>query len=289
MAGRGDDLPVSALPVDGTFPTGTTRWEKRNLALGARVGAEVCIQCGRCVMYCPHAVIRAKVYDPADLAGAGDVQAPRPAGASRRCRASVYHPGLGGGLYRLRRVRGRLPGQGQDGRWAQGDQHEPAAADPRSRSGRTGPSSESLPERPPECRSLQQHQERAALAALFEFHTACAGCGETPYIRLLSQLFGDRLLIGNATGCSSIYTANLPGTAWAVTMRGAGPAWNNSLFEDNAEFTLGLRLTLDKQPTPASCWMALRGHVGAELADEHPDADQSTTRGSPPSASGWRR
>ena len=282
IEGLGDRLPVSAMPVDGTWPSGTSRWEKRNLALEVPVWApEVCIQCGRCSLFCPHGVVRAKVFDETALAGA-------PPGF-KSIPARFREPELAGKRYTIqvsvedctgcavcvnvcpakdktavgRKALNMAPQLAlrEEGRahWAFFRQL-PAITPP-------GLNYTTV-------RNVQLRQP------LFEFHSACAGCGEAPYIRLLSQLFGDRLLIGDATGCTSIYSANLPGLAWACNREGRGAAWNNSLFEDNAEFTLGLRLAVDRQAAYARDLVeALRGLIGNDLADGILAADQSTEEG----------
>jgi pyruvate-ferredoxin/flavodoxin oxidoreductase len=278
MAGRGDDLPASALPVDGVFPTATNRWEKRNIALAVPVWEpQICIQCGRCVMYCPHAVIRSKVYDPELLENAPEtfkhIEArwPRRAFQGKDFTVQVAVEDCTGcavcvevcpardktqvGVKAIN-MRPQMPIRKQEREnWSFFLSLPVAEAD--------------VPITFNNTKNVQ------LLQPMFEFPTACAGCGETPYIRLFSQLFGDRAVISNATGCSSIYGANLPGTPWAVNDEGRGPAWNNPLFEDAAEFGLGLRLTLDKQREYASeLLMALRHHVGPEFADEILNAEQ---------------
>ncbi|NPV08171.1 MAG: pyruvate:ferredoxin (flavodoxin) oxidoreductase [Anaerolineae bacterium] len=283
MAGDGDRLPVSAMPVDGTFPNGTTRWEKRNLALEVPVWLpHVCIQCGRCVMYCPHAVIRSKVYDPALLEGAPP--------AFKSVEARWREPALKGMRYTVQVAVEDCTGCAVC--------VEVCPARDKTAVGRKAINMEpqlpireqerqnwafflSLPDLPRDV-GLRFTNTRNVqlLRPLFEFHSACAGCGETPYLRLLSQLFGDRALIANATGCSSIYSANLPGTAWSYDAEGRGPAWSNSLFEDNAEFGFGFRLTLDKQNEYARELLGqLRGEVGEDLVQAILDADQSDEAG----------
>ena len=247
-AGEGDDLPVSAFPVDGTFPTATAQYEKRNLALDIPVWDEkVCIQCLKCVAICPHATIRAKVYEPAALKGA-----PATFKNTDRARAGVQGHEIHAasrrrGLHRLRALRGRLPGQEQDRSEAQGHQHAPAGAVARCGARRTGISSSPCPNSTGASSRSTQLRQQQFMRPLFEFSGACAGCGETPYIKMVSQLFGDRAVIANATGCSSIYGGNLPTTPYCVDKAGRGPTWCNSLFEDNAEFGLGFRVSIDKQ------------------------------------------
>jgi pyruvate-ferredoxin/flavodoxin oxidoreductase len=280
MAGRGDTLPVSAIPVDGTFPTGTAKWEKRNLAQQIPVwDADLCIQCGKCVLVCPHSVIRAKVYDGSHVA-----QAP----ASFKAAKARWRE--------LESMRYTLQVSPQDCtgcslcveicpvRSKSEAKHKAINMEPQA------PLSDSesanwefflsLPELdrvrlPPDTVKNVQ-----VLEPLFEFSGACAGCGETPYIKLLTQLFGDRLLIANATGCSSIYGGNLPTTPYTTNAQGRGPAWSNSLFEDNAEFGLGMRLALDKQAEFARELLArLSAELGDALAAGILLADQSTEAG----------
>ncbi len=279
MANQGDSLPVSALPVDGTFPTATTQWEKRNIALEVPVwDPDVCIQCGRCVLNCPHAVIRSKVYDESYLASA-------PA-TFKSTDARWREPELKGKKFTVQIAVEDCTGCGvcinvcpaknkQDaGRKAinfapQLPLREPEAAN--------FAFFMSLPELPANVGLKFNTTKNIQLRRpLFEFSGACAGCGETPYLKLMSALFGDRAIIANATGCSSIYGGNLPTTPWAVNGEGRGPAWSNSLFEDAAEFGLGMRLTVDKQNEYARELVAeLRDAIGAELADALLSADQS--------------
>jgi pyruvate-ferredoxin/flavodoxin oxidoreductase len=280
MAGEGDALPVSALPADGTYPTGTTRWEKRNIALEIPVWDEkICIQCGKCVLVCPHATIRSKVCDPAALAGAPPAFKSAPARWPDRkaerfvlqvapedctgCRLCVeVCPVKNKSETRLKAINmhPQPPLRGQEAvNWD---------------------FFLKIPDTDRESIRLDSVKDVQLLEPLFEFSGACAGCGETPYLKLLSQLFGDRALIGNATGCSSIYGGNLPTTPWAANRDGRGPAWSNSLFEDNAEFGLGLRLALDKQAEYAAELLhRLAGTVGDELVRTLLGADQSTEAG----------
>jgi pyruvate-ferredoxin/flavodoxin oxidoreductase len=244
---EGDRLPVSAFPCDGTWPTGTSRWEKRNIADTVPIWhSDLCVQCGKCVMVCPHAVIRAKVAEPALLASApeGFQQAPARdhafAGKAFTIQVGVEDC-TGCSLCvevcpardRQQPRRKALEMVPQRPLREQGRRHWEFFL--------------ALPDPPREqlnpLRVMQQQLQRP----LFEFPGACAGCGETPYLRLISQLFGDRMLVANATGCSSIYGGNLPTTPWAQDASGRGPAWSNSLFEDNAEFGFGLRLALDQK------------------------------------------
>ena len=227
-----------SLPT-GRGPLATARWEKRNIALDIPVWDEkICIQCNKCAMVCPHAAIRVKVYDPARLGKAPatfksiDFKGPEFKGQKYTVQVAPEDC-TGCGLC----VDG-LPGQGQVEPEAQGDRHAPAAPAPRGRGARTTTSSSTSPRRRA-TRSAMDVKGTQFLEPLFEFSGACAGCGETPYVKLLTQLFGDRTLIANATGCSSIYGGNLPTTPYATNRDGRGPAWSNSLFEDNAEFGFG--------------------------------------------------
>ncbi|MBI2949980.1 MAG: pyruvate:ferredoxin (flavodoxin) oxidoreductase [Verrucomicrobia bacterium] len=247
VAGRGDDLPVSALPCDGTFPTGTARWEKRNLAPEIPVwDAEICIQCGKCVLVCPHSVIRSKVYEATALTAA-------PATFKSR---DARHPDWRGLKYTLQVAPEDCTGcalcvdvcpvRNKSEARLKAINMQPQA--PRRETERLNwDFFLGIPDRERHRVHVASVREQQILAPLFEFSGACAGCGETPYLRLLSALFGERLIIANATGCSSIYGGNLPTTPWTKNAAGRGPAWSNSLFEDNAEFGLGFRVSLDKQ------------------------------------------
>jgi pyruvate-ferredoxin/flavodoxin oxidoreductase len=245
LRGEGDRLPVSALPADGTFPTGTSRWEKRNLALEIPVWDEsLCIQCGKCVLVCPHAAIRAKVYPPERLTDAP------PAFKS----ASAMWKDLPGLRYTLQVApedctgctlcTSICPVTSKTVAAHKAIDMEPVSPI-RERERSAWAFFEQLHETDARGVSGGQVKRVQLLQPLFEFSGACAGCGETPYIKLLTQLFGDRAVIANATGCSSIYGGNLPTTPYTVNRAGRGPAWANSLFEDNAEFGLGMRLALD--------------------------------------------
>ena len=283
IAGEGDQLPVSALPVDGTFMNGTTRWEKRNLALEVPVWVpEVCIQCGRCSTFCPHAVIRAKVCDQSALASA-------PPGF-KSIPARFREPELNGKRYTIQVALEDCTGcavcvdvcPAKDKRAVGRKAINMEPQLPLREQGRAHWAFfRELPEAPlpPDFRldSVKNVQLREPL---FEFHSACAGCGETPYLRLLSQLVGERSYIAAATGCNSIYSSNLPGTAWSFNAAGRGPAWSNSLFEDNAEFGLGMRLTLDKQSQYArELVQRLRGRIGEALATDLLGSDQHDEAG----------
>jgi pyruvate-ferredoxin/flavodoxin oxidoreductase len=274
MAGEGDLLPVSALPVDGTFPSGTTKWEKRAIAQSIPVWDEtICIDCGKCAMVCPHATIRMKVYpedaaveglpskefksrdlpghritiqvSPDDCTGCGVCVDVCPA----KSKTDVGHKSINMVPYLDHRDEERE-------RWA---------------------AFETIPQLDRTALPHDTVKGAASLEPLFEYSGACAGCGETPYLRLVTQLFGDRMIVANATGCSSIYGANLPTTPWTVNAQGRGPAWANSLFEDNAEFGLGMRLGLDAQTSYARSLLAkLAPVVGQDLADAILAAPQDT-------------
>jgi pyruvate-ferredoxin/flavodoxin oxidoreductase len=280
IAGVGDSLPVSAFPVDGTWPSATTQWEKRNLALEIPVwDPAICIQCGKCALVCPHAAIRTKVYPPESLAGAPTT-------------------------YKAVDYRSRdLPGMKYTVQVAPEDctgcglcvEACPAKnkSQPKFKAINMAPQLPlrvterenfkfflNLPELDQSAIPVNNVKNSQLLQPLFEFSGACAGCGETPYVKLVSQLFGDRAIVANATGCSSIYGGNLPTTPWARNKEGRGPAWANSLFEDNAEFGLGFRLTIDKQNEFArELVQANRSLIGDVLADGLLNADQSTEKG----------
>jgi pyruvate-ferredoxin/flavodoxin oxidoreductase len=268
IAGRGDALAVSALPCDGTFPTGTAKLEKRDIAQEVPVwDPSVCIQCGKCVMVCPHAVIRTKVAPQDSFTDA-------PQGFKAH-KASWRE--LQDNLFTLQVSAEDCTGcalcveicpaknKSQAGR---------KAINMESKSGLSIESERSnwnyfldLPGAPVEEITYNSIKNVQLLEPLFEFSGACAGCGETPYVKLVSQLFGDRAMIANATGCSSIYGGNLPTTPWTVNSEGRGPAWANSLFEDNAEFGLGMRLALNVQYSRARQLLGeLADMVGADLA-----------------------
>ena len=269
MANYGDLLPVSLLPVDGTYPSGTTQWEKRNIAQDVPVWEpDLCIQCGKCIFVCPHAVIRAKVLEPSQLTDA-------PAGFKT---AEARWREFSGQQYTLQVAVEDCTGCSlcveicpvKDKRNVSHKAINMAPQPPLREEGRKfWEYFEQLPEHAVTADlNYTQVKNVQLLEPLFEFSLACAGCGETPYLKLISQLYGDRAIIANATGCSSIYGGNLPTTPWTKNDQGRGPAWSNSLFEDNAEFGLGMRLTLDKQIEYASDLLGrLRPVIGDELAD----------------------
>ena len=286
MAGRGDDLPVSALPVDGTYPSGTAAYEKRNISdLVAEWDPDLCIQCGNCSFVCPHSVIRSTLLRRRRGSRRRRPGSGRPRSTPAACPDTRLHaPGLRRGLHGLRAVRRGLPGLVARRPQPQGDQ--PCASASRSwpPSGDNIAFFETLPVADRSRVDFGTVRGTQFLEPLFEFSGACAGCGETPYLKLLSQLFGDRLMVANATGCSSIYGGNLPTTPWTAEPDGRGPAWSNSLFEDNAEFGLGL--AAGRRPArragPAPARRAARRRSGAELADEilgAPQLRESELRG----------
>jgi pyruvate-ferredoxin/flavodoxin oxidoreductase len=274
MAGQGDLLPVSAFPVDGTWPTATSRWEKRNIAQEIPLwDPDVCIQCNKCVFVCPHAAIRAKVYDSEHLSAAPEDF------LSRDYRA----PDWRGSSYTIQVAPEdctgcRLCVQVCPAKDKANPRHKAINMEPqlpvREREKKNYDFFLQLPN-PDRTRLKLDNKGTQFLEPLFEYSGACAGCGETPYVTLLTQLFGDRLLIANATGCSSIYGGNLPTTPYTVNSDGRGPAWSNSLFEDNAEFGLGFRLAVDSQQAQAQELVQSLSHIiGDPLATELVNAQQ---------------
>jgi len=280
IALEGDDLPVSAFPVDGTFPTGTTQWEKRNIALEVPEWVpDLCIMCGKCVFVCPHAVIRAKVYEPQHLENAPETF------KSRKANWKEFPDTL----YSLQVAPEDCTGcalcveacpvkdKTQVGRKALNMIEQPPV---REQERINWEFFLGLPEADRTALNIRTLKNTQLLEPLFEFSGACTGCGETPYVKLMTQLFGDRMLVANATGCSSIYGGNLPTTPYTFNRDGRGPAWSNSLFEDNAEFGLGFRLTLDKQNEYARELLPqLAGMIGEDLVTGLLDADQSSETG----------
>ncbi len=267
LAGEGDRLPVSALPADGVYPTGTARWEKRDIAQEMPVWDEsLCIQCGKCVLVCPHAVIRAKVCEPARLEGApAGFKSAKPLwrefSQSRYTLQVSPEDCTGCGL-----CVEVCPAKGKEAPQRKALEMAPQA--PRRAAGAANwEFFLGLPETDRAALRASQVKDVQLLEPLFEFSGACAGCGETPYLKLLTQLFGDRAVIANATGCSSIYGGNLPTTPYTVDAAGRGPAWANSLFEDNAEFGLGLRLAFDARAGYARDLVGrLSTRIGSDLA-----------------------
>ena len=283
MARDGDSLPVSALPADGTYPSGTSQYEKRNVAQEVPLwDPDVCVQCGKCVMVCPHAVIRSKVYEESALATA-------PAGFQSTAARDQAWSGL---KFTIQVAAEDCTGcalcvavcpaknKAEPSQKAINMVDQVPIRDRERQNwdfflGLPNPSRSDLDLRKIAHQQMQQ--------PLFEFSGACAGCGETPYIKLATQLFGDRMVIANATGCSSIYGGNLPTTPYTTNSEGRGPAWSNSLFEDNAEFGLGFRISIDKQAEQAHHLLQSLAQAGAPLAGDLVtailDADQSDEAG----------
>lgn len=273
---QGDELPVSALPADGTYPTGTAKWEKRNIAQEIPVwDTDVCIQCGKCVIVCPHSVIRSQVYEAQQLENAP------PTFKSANAKDHDWQ----GLKYTIQVAPEDCTGCGicVDVCPAKNK------SEPRRKAINMAPQ---LPLREQERENWDfflsiPHTDRSKLKLthinqqqmqepLFEFSGACAGCGETPYIKLATQLFGDRMIVANATGCSSIYGGNLPTTPWTHNSAGRGPAWSNSLFEDNAEFGLGFRISIDKKAEfAAQLLQQLATDIGEELTQSILNAPQN--------------
>ena len=280
LAQQGDRLPVSALPVDGTFPVGTSRWEKRNITQEIPVWeTDLCIQCGKCVVICPHAVIRAKAYAPDCLNGAPETfksvdardrelkglrytlqVAPEDCTGCSLCVVICPVKSKTDPDRKALNMRPQAPL-----RFAERDNWDFFLT---------------LPETDRQLVKKNTVRGIQNLQPLFEFSGACAGCGETPYIKMVTQLFGDRILVANATGCSSIYGGNLPTTPWTKNAEGRGPAWANSLFEDNAEFGLGFRLAVDQQTLLARTLLErLASRLDADLVQAILGADQSDEPG----------
>ena len=276
-AGKGDLLPVSAIPAGGAFPTGTAQWEKRNIAQFIPVwDKDLCIQCGKCVMVCPHAVIRAKVYSPelADKAPATLQWAkPKWKGMEQDRYTLQVAPEDCTGCAVCVEI---CPVKNKSDASRKAINMMPQAA-LRETERENWEFFLSLPEVDRSKLSHTQVKDIQLLQPLFEFSGACSGCGETAYIKLLTQLFGDRLYIANATGCSSIYGGNLPTTPYTSNAQGRGPTWNNSLFEDNAEFGFGMRTALDQQKEFAELLVTrLASEIGVELVAELLHASQKT-------------
>lgn len=282
IAGEGDSLPVSAMPIDGTWPTATTQFEKRNISDEVPVwDPDICIQCNKCVLACPHAVIRPKIYDEGLLTDAPETFKHVKARGKDWSENEVY----------------TLQVAGEDCTGCTLCVDVCPAVDKTNRDHKAINMADWLPIKEKEVANwdfflkipevdrarLNHGTPRGSqiLQPLFEFSGACAGCGETPYVKLASQLFGDRMVIANATGCSSIYGGNLPTTPWAKNNDGRGPTWNNSLFEDNAEFGLGFRMTINKHREHAAELLEeLRSVIdNNELVDDILSADQSTEPG----------
>lgn len=268
IAGRGDELPVSAFPQDGTWPVDTARYERRNIALEIPVwDEEICIQCGKCYMVCPHATIRAKVYDPKLLEGAPEtfkaVEARDKEYAGLKYTLQVAPEDCTGCGVCVE----VCPVKNKSNVKLKAINMVPQMPLRESEAKNWGFFLE-LPEVDRSNIKVTNIRQQQLQRPLFEFSGACSGCGETPYIKLLTQLFGDRALIANATGCSSIYGGNLPTTPYAKNAEGRGPTWSNSLFEDNAEFGMGFRLAIDQQNDVArELLVRMKDQIGAELVD----------------------
>jgi pyruvate-ferredoxin/flavodoxin oxidoreductase len=275
LAGRGDALPVSALPVDGTYPSGTAAYEKRNISEVVAVwDSDLCIQCGNCSFVCPHSVIRSRYYDQSQLEGAPEGFASAPLDAvglpDTRYTLQVYVEDCTGCGLCVEACPVVAPGE-PVAKAINLAPREPLVAAERDNIAFF----ETLPANDRSRVDFGTVRGSQFLEPLFEFSGACTGCGETPYVKLLSQLFGDRLMVANATGCSSIYGGNLPTTPWTTNADGRGPAWSNSLFEDNAEFGLGFRLAADRHAELARRRLTeLREVVGSDLVEDILSASQ---------------
>ena len=280
MAYDGDSLPVSQMSPDGTYPSGTSQWEKRNITLEVPVWeSDLCIQCGKCSLVCPHAAIRQKVYEPALLENAPAVFKS----------IDAKFKSLPDSKFTVQVSPEDCTGCGlcvetcpsKDKQDPQRKALNLAAQPPiREQESENWDFFMSIPDTDRKLVNTSLVKESQLLRPLFEFSGACAGCGETPYVKLVSQLFGDRAIIANATGCSSVYGGSLPTTPWSINSEGRGPAWSNSLFEDNAEFGFGMRLTVEKQSEYArELVRELAGEIGEDLAGKILKQDQSTEEG----------
>ncbi len=286
IAGNGDELPVSAMPIDGTFPTATSQYEKRNIAVDIPVWDEkVCIQCAICSFVCPHSTIRMKIYDTAQLANAPktfkSVDATGKEFAGKKFTLQVAPEdctGCGACVHNCPAKSKEDPNHKAINMTFQAPLRQSEADNWKFFL--------AIPDTDPKLIKRETLKGSQLIPSMFEFSGACAGCGETPYLQLLSQLFGDRAMIANATGCTSIYGGNLPTTPWAKRKDGRGPAWSNSLFEDNAEFGFGMRLTVDKFGQAAGELLAELSECGCKacqgmkgLMKEIKSADQSNQEG----------
>ncbi len=277
MAGKGDQLPVSMLPIDGTYPSGTTQWEKRNISAFVPVWEpDICIQCGNCSFVCPHGVIRSKFYPETRLKNAPEVFKSAQINArgfpDTRYTLQIYVEDCTGCSLCVE----VCPAKSLQQSGVKAINMKPKEPILKQELANIG-FFEGIPFNNRSKVDFSSVRGAQFLEPLFEFSGACAGCGETPYVRLLSQLFGDRLIMANATGCSSIYGGNLPTTPWTKNAEGRGPAWSNSLFEDNAEFGLGFRLTADKHLEVAiQLALELKGEINPSLVDQIIEAPQAT-------------
>ncbi len=282
IAGRGDRIPVSLLPDDGTYPLGTAAYEKRNIAHEIPVLDEnLCSQCGKCPLVCPHGVIRSKVFDEALLEGAPQtfksmaIKGKDFASEMRMSYQVAPEDCTGCGL-----CVDICPIHDKTNASHKAINMVPYTPELRQEERINWNYFLTLPEYDRTKIKTNTIKGSQILQPLFEFSGACVGCGETPYVKLASQLFGDRMLVANATGCSSIYGGNLPTTPWTTNSEGRGTAWSNSLFEDNAEFGLGMRLAIDKQKEYArELLQQLKSELGDELVEQLLDADESTESG----------
>lgn len=277
LAGKGDEIPVSAMPIDGTFPTGTTAIEKRNIAAEVPLwDKDVCIQCGQCSIVCPHSVIRAKYYPEEALEGAAEDFPSAPVNArgfpGSRFTLQIYIEDCTGCGLCVENCPAHSPTE--PGHKAINMVDKLPILQQEKKNIETF---EKLPQPNRERVNFSNVRGVQFLEPLFQFNGACAGCGETPYVKLVTQLFGDRLQIANATGCSSIYGGNLPAHPWTTNSEGRGPAWSNSLFEDNAEFGLGYRLAVDQQTEMARRLVTeMADEIGPDLAKALLEAEQIT-------------
>ncbi len=266
MAGDGDRVPVSAMPIDGTFPSATSRWEKRNIAETIPIwDPDACVQCGNCSFVCPHSAIRAKLFHASHLEGANAEMPSAPIDArgfpETRYLLQIYDEDCTGCGLCVQVCPVNHPDAAKRRAINMAPKEEGSEAAKTSMA-----FFEALPVNDRAAVDFSTVRGTQFLEPTFEFSGACAGCGETPYLKLLSQLFGDRMIVANATGCSSIYGGNLPTTPWAMNSEGRGPAWANSLFEDNAEFGLGMRLAADRHLSEAQSLLAeLEPELGSEL------------------------
>ena len=280
MAGHGDLLPVSAMPIDGMFPVGTARWERRDIAEELpQWDPSICIDCAKCTLVCPHAAIRMKVFSPEELANA-------PQGFQYKEWKSKEQPGM---FMTIQVAPDDCTGCETCADYCPAHSKQVVkhkSIDMAPKEGRMEQERanweffKSIPEFDRTQVKVGSIKGSQMLEPLFEFSGACAGCGETPYLKLLTQMFGDRILVANATGCSSIYGGNLPTTPWSANGEGRGPAWANSLFEDNAEFGLGMRLALDNLSSTAHRLLSeLAPQIGPDKVSAILSADQSSEGG----------